>query len=252
MLQLPRVSVITACLPKAFDYLAAAAESIERARAQVSLEWILVLDGPTDEAVPGKPDHLIVMPRQRGVSVARNFGLAKASSSLLTNLDGDDEIDPKGLTAGIKALEENTALGWVALNRLLTTGEQTVHWHGPKEWEAGEVAETWSAPMAFHSNTLVMRTSEVKKVGGWPALPACQDLALCLLLSERMPGASLEDVLIRYRSWDGQNTASSTFRTEQALAYSYIEDVVSFVRADYGREAVKAPMALGGLGAKPL
>jgi hypothetical protein len=252
MSQSPRVSVITACLPKAADYLHEAATSIEKARDEIDLEWILVLDGPTDEPIPGKPDQLIVMPRQRGVSVARNFGLAKASSPLLTNLDGDDEIDSSGLLAGVEALEHDEALGWVALNRLLTTGEMTVHWHGPKNWKIGEVAETWSAPMAFHSNTLVMRTSEVKKVGGWPALPACQDLALCLLLSERMAGASLSDVLIRYRAWEGQNTASETFRIEQSLAYSYIEDVVTSVRSECGRGVIKGPIPLGGLGAKPL
>lgn len=248
----PRVSIITACLPTASDFLSLTAESIERARELVDLEWILVLDGPGNEKPPSNADHLLVMPRQRGVSVARNFGLAKASAPLLTNLDGDDEIDPAGLAAGVAALEHNDPLGWVALNRLLTSGEMTVHWHGSKHWEIGEVAETWSAPMAFHSNTLIMRTAEVKTVGGWPALPACQDLALCLLISERMPGASLEDVLIRYRSWEGQNTASETFRAEQHLAYDYIEDVISLVRAEAGRGPVAAPKPLGGLGAKPL
>lgn len=248
----PRVSIITACLPTTSPYLAQAAESIERAREYVDLEWILVLDGPGGEEPPSNADQLLVMPRQRGVSVARNFGLAKASAPLLTNLDGDDEIDSTGLEAGVAALENDERVGWVALNRLLTSGERTIHWHGPKSWEIGEVAETWSAPMAFHSNTLIMRTTEVKTVGGWPALPACQDLALCLLISERMPGASLEDVLIRYRSWEGQNTASETFRAEQSLAYGYIEEVISLLRAECGRGPVAAPKPLGGLGAKPL
>lgn len=246
----PRVSVITACLPSAADHLEKAAESIREAKEHLDLEWLLVFDGPGEVEAPLGADRVITMPRQRGVSVARNFALSYSSSPLLTNLDADDELAWEGLLAAVERLEENPQLGWLALNRVLTDGSKTVHWHGQRSWALGEVAETWSAPMAFHSNTLLMRTAHVKRVGGWPALPACQDLGLCLLLSELSPGESMGQVLIRYRAWEGQNTASASFREEQAHAYKFIEESISLVRLEQGRLPILAPVPLGGLGSK--
>jgi len=139
----------------------------------------------------------------------------------------------------------------VAGNRLLITGERTAHWHERREWDAGAVAAEWSAPMAFHANTLVTRTPLVRRLGGWPGLGACEDLLLALRLGEISAGASMRNVLVEYRAWAGQTTRDPTFRTEQLHAYTFIEGSVNELRHARGRPPVAHPEPLGGLGSLP-
>lgn len=249
------VTIITACLATSADYIKECEASVNRLKNVTSLniQWVLVWDGAVNGApVETTADVVLVLRKQRGVATARNIALTAATGEYLINLDGDDEIDMAGVEEAIKVLEEETELGWVAANRVLTTGEKTVHWHGERDWEVGSVASEWSAPMAFHSNTCVMRTNLIRLVGGWGALGPCQDLFLTLKLSEISPGRSIESILIRYRSWDLQATKGATFREEQLLSYQFIEQSINAIRASYGRATISHPVPLGGLGANPV
>lgn len=248
------LSVVTACLPSASEHLRACADSVSRLRSDlpdIDVDWILALDGPGDVNVPQAVDQLIRLPVRRGVSTARNIALGATRGDYLANLDADDEIVAPGVAAALRELGD-TSLGWVACNRLLTTGERTFHWHGRREWPVGSVAAEWSAPMAFHSNTLIARTELVRRVGGWPGLAACEDLALALRLGEVAHGRSVEDVLIRYRAWELQATKSSTFVQEQTQAYAYIESMINALRDSLGRPAISSPPPMGGKGAQPV
>lgn len=245
------ISIVTACLPAAAEHLHVAARSVHRLREELAerrIEWVLVLDGPGDVDIPATTDRVVRLPTRRGVAAARNYALSVVSSELTVCLDADDQIEPAGAAAAAAVLETDPTLGWVAANRLLVTGEKTFHWHGARAWPPGSVAAEWSAPMAFHANTLMVRTALVRRVGGWPALGACEDLLLALRLGEESPGASIEEVLILYRAWEGQTTRAPGFREEQALAYDFIEQSVNAGRAYRGRAPVRHPEPLGGQG----
>lgn len=245
------VTVITPCLPSGSLYLKEAAHSVAETRkilVDTSLEWILVIDGPGQVEVPKEADLVIEIPRNRGVSVARNYALGHASGKIVVNLDADDMLNPSGVESCIRALEDGHGISWVAANRLLMTGEKTVHWHGDQYWPTGSVAAEWTAPMAFHSNTLVVYREDLLAIGGWPAIGACEDLAVALMLSERGPGLGVKDVLIKYRAWEGQTTSMPNFRYEQLNAYKYIEKTINSLRSISNREPISHPLPLGGIG----
>lgn len=248
----PDVSVVTACLPTASDHLREAAESVGAVRARgVDVEWILVLDGPETVTPPEAASVVLTLPRRRGVAAARNYGLSAARAPFLACLDADDELVAEGVLAGLQRLRTDDTVGWVAANRILTTGERTIHWHGARAWAPGEVASEWSTPMAFHANTLVVRRALVEALGGWAGLGACEDLMLSLRLGEVSAGASIPEVLIRYRAWEGQTTRHPSFRDEQLLAYRFIEACLNSERAERGRPPVTHPEPRGGWGAEP-
>lgn len=249
------VSIVTACLPTASDHLAACAASVAAARAElrdITVEWVVAIDGPGTVRGTEQADLVITLPERRGVSVARNYAFAETTHDFTVVLDGDDEVVAHGIDAAVRRLVDDPSLGWVAANRLLTTGEKTVHWHGERRWERGDVAAEWSAPMAFHSNTLVTRSDLIREAGGWPALSACEDLFLALKLGEIAPGLSIEDVLIRYRAWEGQATRADGFRQEQTLAYGFIESSMNTTRRLLGRPPITSPEPLSGLGSVPV
>ena len=238
-----RISILTACLPERAEHLAAAATSVATVRAELSpltVEWVVALDGPGD-ADTSAADKVVRLPRRGGVSAARNAALRVAEGDLVTPLDADDMLDATGVLAAERALRRDDH-GWVGANRImLGSGRRTAHWHGPREWEAGEYAASWTSPSAFHPNSFVARRDLVLRCGGWPALTTNEDLLLVLRLSEEAAGRSIEEVLTHYRVWSGQVTTTGTYAHEKADAFLYIEQVINAVRARAGRPQVDRP-----------
>lgn len=250
-----RFSVLTACLPDRSQHLAEAADSVERARkaiAPLCLEWIIALDGPGAITVPASANTVVQLASRGGISVARNTALARAGGDLIVPLDADDALVAAGLIEAHQTFEA-TKVGWTGANRvLLGSGERTAHWHGPRSWEPGEFAAHWTAPLAFHPNSFVASRDLVLRCGGWPALPANEDLLLVMLMSEHEAGASIEEVLTEYRVWEGQEVSSQSYPATKLESFRFIEHAINAVRQVDGREPVAHPSPGGAHGARAL
>lgn len=237
--KLPDLSIVTACLPEVADHLEAAAQSVTDARREgLSLEWVLVLDGPGAIAVPDGVDLSLRLPARSGVSAARNYGLSVANGEWITALDADDILVADGARAALAAAPE---VGWVAPNRTLLSGERTPHWHSAAEWPIGTLSEAWVAPFPFHPNSIVARRDLVLSCGGWPGLPANEDLGLALMLGELAPGVSVREVITRYRTWEKQIVADPSYRELKELSFSFIADVITARRSARGAGPITPP-----------
>jgi len=81
--------------------------------ARADFEFIFVDDGSTDTSAEIVEDHrarlpgfqLIRHPRARGLSAARNAGLAVASGRYITYVDGDDWLAPGYLPEAVEAID---------------------------------------------------------------------------------------------------------------------------------------------------
>lgn len=78
-----------------------------------------------------------------------------------------------------------------------------------------------------------------------------EDLALVLLVSELAGGRSAPTVATRYRAWDGQETAATTYQAEKALAFDLVEVLVSARRSESCRTPVSAPSPGRAYGTEP-
>jgi len=242
------VDLITAVAPHSSDHLSETVESVQMAawvaeQMGWTLNWLIAIDGPGDVSVP-EGDFVRVqrLPVARGASVARNYALTQATSEgWVLTLDADDVLDAKGL-AGLLSDDVLEDVGWAAANREFFDGERTVHWlDEAQSWLPGELAVAWSSPLLFNSNTLLVRSSLARAVGGWPALPASETLGYALAVSEESPGISTTHVVTHYRAQDEQPSAKLWYREAKEAAFRIIEETLNARRALTKREAVHAP-----------
>ncbi|MBC7895526.1 MAG: glycosyltransferase family 2 protein, partial [Cytophagaceae bacterium] len=106
----PLVSIVIPC----FNHARFVGEAIDSAlhQAQASVEVVVVDDGSTDDsAAVAATRHGVRVIRQvnRGLSAARNVGLAAASGEYVVFLDADDRLLPHAVAAGLQALSTNAS-----------------------------------------------------------------------------------------------------------------------------------------------
>lgn len=119
----PPVSVIVAAHDVA-DHIAAAIDSL-KAQTHPGFEAWVIDDGSTDDtaaraeaAIGGDPRFRLIRQPNRGLSAARNAGLARARCAHIAFLDGDDRFDPRFLQATLAALDA-TGCDWAASGVML-------------------------------------------------------------------------------------------------------------------------------------
>jgi len=101
-----------------FNYAGYLEEAVESVLAQDPEPHVIVVDdGSTDadtsEVLGRLPDRVdVIRQENRGVSSARNEGLARATTPFLFLLDADDRLPPGALAALRTALERNPAAGF--------------------------------------------------------------------------------------------------------------------------------------------
>ena len=126
----PRVSVIVPC----FDLGAFLPATIESVLAQTYADFeIVVVDGSTDTATVELlervewPHTTIVRAPHRGVSAARNAGVAHARGEYLCFLDADDLLEPAFLERTVALLDADPTLTFVS-TWLYTFGAEEWLW----------------------------------------------------------------------------------------------------------------------------
>jgi hypothetical protein len=166
-----------------------------------------------------------------GVSVARNTALSISKApptSWVMAVDGDDIVDASGMCALAQRLAsmdaKNSRLTWVGTNRLELSGEPPHYWT-PKEryFEPGELNRVYAHPFSIHPNNVIYHAASIDSIGGWPATPGGEDLALLLRVAKDHPGMVSPEVTLRYRRWPGQVTATESFLDQRPLRYEYYE-----------------------------
>lgn len=243
---MPLLSVITAAWAPSARFITEARESLfaERLPAGWELEWIVQEDGEhphLHEVVGDDPrtrygaNHI-----RAGVAGTRNLALARARGDWIRVLDQDSLIFPEGLEHQLERIGALPEISWVGgLMHILREDGQTEADHssdipeGQVEpgWVMDEFARRPSFPL--WCGNLVMRSTMVRALGGWGALPRSDDLLLVGALSELVPGYWLPREVGVYRCWAGQDAGTPAWHRQRELAWSAV----------YGR--VRAMAAVG-------
>jgi glycosyltransferase involved in cell wall biosynthesis len=103
----PLVSVVIPCYNSA-RFLSEAIESV-LLQTYSRIEIILVDDGSTDETADIARSYPVqyIYQGNRGISAARNTGIARAQGKYVLFLDHDDRLLPRGVETGVRLLEEH-------------------------------------------------------------------------------------------------------------------------------------------------
>ena len=204
------LTLITTSFPPSSTHLPATAASIIEAQARFPgyLHWHLMIDGPGEVPRFRIPPNTVIRRSAThiGLPAARNLVLARVETGWVMPLDHDDLLDADGLSAIWSALT-TTDSPWVAGNVELVHGGPSPHYSTlPKSFPPGFLETNWCMPFVFYPNAVIVRTVVALAVGGWPALPVCNDLAFCFALNHRYEGKFLPHTIMRYRRWISQMT----------------------------------------------
>lgn len=231
------ISVVTPVHAPTAEYLPEAHRSL---RAQELPEgwdwqWVIQTDGEPNLITPHVPDDSHVdfgQGRRGGPGVARTLALARAHGEYVRVLDADDVLAPGALARDIGVLTDYPDIGWCTSRvlDLMPDGTTAAFGQDPPEGpiDTGVALAHWRAhdhTPHVSPATLCVRRRLLLALGGWPALPASEDVGLLLGLNVVARGWFSRDVGLLSRKWAGQasNQPAYTHEGERAARMAVIE-----------------------------
>jgi glycosyltransferase involved in cell wall biosynthesis len=195
------VSVIIPCYNHA-NFLADAIKSV-RTQRWPATEIIVVDDGSTDgsSSVAAQfPEVRLIRQPNRGLSAARNAGLAACRGDVLIFLDADDVLLPDSVEAAVRALESNP-------DAMMVFGQvEYMHENGrPMEHPIPTVSTNFYEEFLRRNyirmpGMAAFRRAVFELLGGFdPACSPTADYDLYLRIMRRFPVAVHEAHVARYR-----------------------------------------------------
>ncbi|WP_038273273.1 glycosyltransferase [[Kitasatospora] papulosa] len=225
---MPVISVITAVFEGGHAYLPDAYESIAAQTLPPgwAWEWVVQEDGRSGRpaaALPSDDRVRYATGGRGGAGVARTLGLARAQGQIVRALDADDLLTSGALARDIQTLIANPESGWCisACLDLLPDGSFAA---GPYDPPPGRLEGAWLREQYERdqfpvvSTHLTARTPLVRALGGWPALPALEALALVLACSAVSSGRMIAEPGGIYRKHADQTTAQPDYHREAEFA----------------------------------
>jgi glycosyltransferase involved in cell wall biosynthesis len=175
-----------------------------------AVDVIVVDDGSTDEtpAVLERYAGRVRVLRQpnRGLSAARNAGLAAARGTFVAFLDADDIMAPTKLAAQLAVLERSPAIGWTYCDVLMQTVATGATTRASERFGyAARALDGWLFPELIHGNFIpaiapLVRRTALETAGGFDErLTALEDWDMWLRLSLIAEARYTPAVLVTYR-----------------------------------------------------
>ena len=198
------VSVVIPCYNQA-HYLRGALDSA-RTQTHPPADCIVVDDGSTDatRVVASSFGADLVVQANKGVSEARNAGLAAARGEFVVFLDADDELLPDALARGVAVLAPRVDLSAVAgrCQAMDAEGRSLPVRH--HDVDARNLYREWlSKNFVWTPGAAMFRTCDLRRMHGFPPrLGPAADYAVYLELARRNAILVHEHDVVRYRQHD--------------------------------------------------
>jgi glycosyltransferase involved in cell wall biosynthesis len=207
---MPLVSVVIPCYNQA-RFLGEAIESAQK-QTYRNIEMILVDDGSTDDiaaVAAAYPELRCISQENRGLSAARNAGLAQCRGDLVVFLDADDRLLPCAIETGATLLMTDPSVGFVAGHSQFITGEGVPL---PTRQPLRGAEDPYLALLrrnSIRNPAMVMfRRQVLQQVGGFDSrVDACADYEMYLRISRCYPVRFHTGVVAEYRK-HGDNMSS--------------------------------------------
>jgi glycosyltransferase involved in cell wall biosynthesis len=200
------VAVVIPCYQQA-QFLPDAIESA-LAQTEPPAEVIVVDDGSTDDTreVAGRYPVRYIGQENRGVSAARNAGLAASSAPLVVFLDADDRLLPEAIAINRDCLLRHPDAAMAAgICRTVDAAGAPTGYQASFSCPGGDHYDAtlrhnhiWPPATAMH------RRESVVAAGGWPeSLSYFEDVALYLQIARKYPIQCHPAVVCEYRRQPG-------------------------------------------------
>jgi glycosyltransferase involved in cell wall biosynthesis len=183
---------------------------------------MVVNDGSTDDTadVASTLGIRVCEQSHRGVSEARNAGLAAARSDLVVFLDADDELLPDAVARGAKALAaEPIAAAVVGRCQVMdAAGGYLPAFHSPVD-PANLYQEWLSRNFVWTPGAAMFRKRALEEIGGFPSgLGPAADYAVYLRLARTGRVRFIAEDLVRYRQHETSMSRDPALMLRATLA----------------------------------
>ncbi len=209
----PLVSVIIPTFNRA-DWLAASIGSV-LGQTYPHIELIVVDDGSTDhtaEVVQGFGKALTYMwGDNRGVSTARNRGVAVACGTLIGFLDSDDVWQPGKVAAQVALFQQQPDVQVCYTDEIWIRHGVRVNPKQIHQKHTGWLFEPSLPRCIISPSSIMLRCSLWQQLGGFDErLPACEDYDLWLRMTRRVPVTLIPEPLIVKRGGHADQLSRAT------------------------------------------
>ncbi|MEU7428405.1 glycosyltransferase family 2 protein [Streptomyces sp. NPDC040750] len=215
---MPLISIVTPVYDGGQAYMLEAYESlkVQDLPPGWDWEWVVQEDGPGSPAsiLPADDRISIGTNRKGGAAMTRSIAMSRVRGVLVRALDADDLLPRGALNQAITTLSQQADVAWCvsACLDLLPDGSLRP---GPHDPPPGRLAanvmrsgyEAGRFPVV--GTTLVAYTALIQAVGGWPAVPASEDVALLLFCEAVSQGWMIDEPGAIYRKHETQATAQN-------------------------------------------
>jgi glycosyltransferase involved in cell wall biosynthesis len=187
------------------------------------VETIVVDDGSTDDTAAfvtsRYADILLIRQPNRGLSAARNAGLAAARGEFVQFLDADDVLLPAKLERQLALLQPRPELAGVYCDFEYLECDGRRAGSGFAEVPAGGVLRSLLRRNFIVAHAPLLRTEVVRAHGGFDeGLSACEDYDLWLRLAAAgREFHGTDDVLVLYRRTPGSMSGDVRRQAQQTL-----------------------------------
>lgn len=233
------ITVVLPCYKQA-RFLRDALTSL-RVQSRPPDQVIVVDDGSPDDvpsAVADFPEVELIRQENRGLSAARNRGLAAATGTYVVFLDADDRLMPEALAVQARQLDEHpeVAFIWgfnipVDENRELLAAWGPTSFDGDPSYERLLQGNFVGAPLG-----VMFRRSMLLETHGFDEnLKACEDVEMYLRLARRHPIMCSHEMVGEYRVHESNMSGNRMLIYESMLEVLALQETA--VKGDRTLEA---------------
>jgi glycosyltransferase involved in cell wall biosynthesis len=213
------VTVVIPCYNGAY-YLAEAIRS-GLTQTHPSVEVLVIDDGSTDESPEIAQGYPVRYIRQenRGLSGARNTGIAHSRGRYLVFLDADDRLLPDAIASGLRALNEHPeCVIAVAGHAFISAGGMRLRTAGKEHAGRSPYEALLRSNFIEMISSVIFRRSIFEEVGQFnPALRAAEDYDLYLRIARAHPICCHSAVVAEYRMHDENMSRNSALMLTTTL-----------------------------------
>jgi glycosyltransferase involved in cell wall biosynthesis len=205
---LPSVSIVITAYNQA-QFLAEAIESCVSQSVPSSI--FLVNDGSTDnttEIAKQFSSICVITQARKGLSAARNVGLAAASGKFLIFLDADDRLLPDAISRNLLCFESHLDAGLVyGAFRTIDVSGKVLNTLPIQDLGPDPYRTLLSGNRIGMHGTVMYKRDCLLEIGGFDtSLRACEDFDVYLRMARRFPIAHTGGLIAEYRLHSAQMT----------------------------------------------